>query len=350
MRSPGRKLLLSTVLAVPLAAAGLLAFHVLDPVDYRVFVFQPVREATFFVTQLDPLADWGDIERVRVPEPEIWHIPSVGPRDVDIAAAVYRPPGVTRAPAVVILHGSYPWGRKEGLIRLLGARLSERGWMVVAPDARGFGESSDPRNADDPESWRTDKDLSRVIDFIIGTGHADPDQLFVIGHSMGANHALEGGLRDPRVKALVLIGPGRYPAAEDLTPPDWERARFAADRKLDAPISLELARFVFALGNIRLLAQSDLARPDHKPILLIDGELEGGAKLEYLRGVVDMMHGAVEYHTLPDTGHYCGVRSFYGSETIYVRPAMFEGLFNPLVEFLDRQRAASAARPTAIAP
>jgi pimeloyl-ACP methyl ester carboxylesterase len=328
--------IVSLSIFVPLS---LLAAQRLSPVEYRSVVFQPVRETKFFFDELEPLPYWGPVERVRVPEREVIRIPAAGPGDVEVAAALYRPRRVGPLPTVIVLHGAYPWGRKEALIRLIGARLSDLGWLVVAPDARGFGESGDPTDVDDPESWRTAKDLDKVIDFAIDKANADAKQIFVVGHSMGANHAIEGALGNPRVKAVVLIGPGRYVANEDVDPGDWERARFAADRGLDEPASPDLIKFVYSLGNIRLWRETQLGRPDHKPVLLIDGELEGPAKHEYLRRIVDQMPGEIEYRTLPDTGHYCGARSFYGSETIFVRREMSDRFFELLVEYLSRQRA-----------
>jgi pimeloyl-ACP methyl ester carboxylesterase len=333
------RLLALVVFSLSVAVSlALFALERLSPVAYRTAIFQPTRETKFFFDELEPLPYWGPVERAHVPEREVLKVPASRPGDVDIAAAVYRPRSGGQAPTVIVLHGAYPWGRKEALIRLIGARLSELGWLVIAPDARGFGESGDPADVDDPESWRTANDLDRVIDFAIETGDVDPEQIFVLGHSMGANHAIEGGLGNPKVKAMVLIGPARYIAGEDVDPGDWERARFAADRGLDHPASSDLTKFVYSLGNIRLWRETQLARPDHKPILLIDGELEGPAKLEYLRRIVDQLPGEVEYHTLPDTGHYCGARSFYGSETIYIRREMTERFFEVLVEYLNRRR------------
>lgn len=316
-------------------SAGYLLLE-LEPVAFRRWVFQPAREVLYFLKELDVLHQWGSIKRLRIPEPEVVRIKPLEEKDVEIVAAVYRSQtGKKNAPLMIALHGSYPWGRKAGLIRLMGLRLSKAGWTVVAPDARGFGDTADPDQIENPQSWRTDGDLHRIIDFwMVEKGNA-PDKIVVLGHSMGANHALEGGLRDARVDALVLIGPGRYPNKIDERVPDWERARFSADRDLPEPISPEVARYSFSRGNIRLLAQSDLLKIEYKPILLIDGELEGKAKLDYLHEIVSQLPSRITYQTLAGTGHYCGVRSFYGSENVYYQPAMFEPCFNSILRFLS---------------
>ena len=310
----------------------------LDPVRFRQWVFQPVREITYFYKELDALHQWNHIVRVQIPEPEVVRIPPKGKDSVEIVASVYRPIGKKgKSPLLIALHGSYPWGRKAALIRLLGLRLSSMGWTMVAPDARGFGDTADPIDIENPQSWRTDGDLRRLIDYWVKEGSIDPEHIIVLGHSMGANHALEGGLVDSRVDGLILIGPGRYPNKIDEKVPDWERARFSADREIPKPISLEVARYSFTRGNIRLLSQSALLDSAHIPILIIDGELEGRAKLDYMRDIVHRLPGRVTYRTLQNTGHYCGVRSFYGSATVYYQPAMFEPFFKLISGFLDAQ-------------
>lgn len=342
------KLILFVTIAGVGIALSLYVLQRLDPVRYRRRVFQPIRELLFFLDELDAWSHWRDIEHLRLREPEVFRIPASEAGSVTIVATLYRPAGTRQEGTVVLQHGSYPWGRKGALIRLLATRLSEDGWLVVAPDSRGFGDSETPPDVEDPQAWRTASDLKRVIDYVIPS--APSENLCVLGHSMGANHTLEGGLADERVKALLLVGPGRYPEREDVLMPDWERARFSADRKLDTLISRETALFFFSLGNIRLMAHSELATPNHKPILLIDGEKEGPGKLEYLRDVLRGIEGPVEYHTLPDAGHYCGVRSFFGSEHVYYRPDLFEPFYGIVADFLTRQNAASAARRTSSYP
>jgi pimeloyl-ACP methyl ester carboxylesterase len=332
------ELALSALLA---AAASLGAVGLkIDPVGYRRIIFEPIRQLSLFLKDLDALRHWKRIRATRIPEPETFRVPQAGMGAVEIVAALYRPVGAPRG-TVVIQHGSYSWGRKAALIRLLAARLSEDGWLVVAPDSRGFGDSGAPPDVEDPQAWRTASDLSRVIDHIESIAGIWSNDIFVLGHSMGANQTLEGGLADDRVKALILVGPGRYPDREDLLMPLWERARFSADRRLGACISRGTALFFFSLGNIRLLAESELATPNHKPILLIDGEKEGAAKLAYMRDIVRKLKGPVEYHTLRATGHYCGARSFYGSERIYYRPDLFEPFYGLVADFLTRKASVS---------
>lgn len=336
-----RRILLLAGITGVILVASLYAFLKIDPVSYRTYVFQPVREISFFIRELDALTNPAGIQKTVIPEPETVVIPASAPSGVDITAGIYRPVSSTAAPALILLHGSYPWGRKAGLVRMLAKRLADNGYFVIVPDARGFGDTADPATIDDPESWRTASDLSQVVDYLSQEVMVDSNSIYVLGHSMGANHALEGGLPDSRIKALILVGPGRFTQQEDFAVPDWERARFSADRRLQRPVSSEVAQFAYSLGNIRLLAKTELSKPNHKPILLIDGEKEGEAKLAYLAAIVSVLKGPIEYRTLPGTGHYCGVRSFYGSEMIYYRSEMFAPFLEMVLKFLNRQHATS---------
>lgn len=67
---------------------------------------------------------------------------------VELAGAIYRPPGGANAPGVVpgvvIVHGSGPQDRHgyASLIDLLATRLAEKGAVVLAYDKRGVGAST----------------------------------------------------------------------------------------------------------------------------------------------------------------------------------------------------------------
>ena len=95
---------------------------------------------------------------------------------------------------VVLLHG-WPatWYHWRKLIPLLADR-----YTVVAPDLRGFGESSKPASGYDTRSVTED-----VVQLVaqLGLGPA-----FVVGHDMGAVHAYTYANRYPeRVRGLAYL-------------------------------------------------------------------------------------------------------------------------------------------------
>src|SRR4051794_29650242 len=112
-------------------------------------------------------------------------------------------------PAVLLLHG-FPDSAR--LWRHQIPTLVQRGFRVVAPDLRGFGDSDKPA---DIEAYRVGKsvgDLTKVLDALdIETAH-------VVGHDWGAGVAWAIALMAPeRVDKLVVMSvghPGVRPTLE----------------------------------------------------------------------------------------------------------------------------------------
>lgn len=131
-------------------------------------------------------------------------------------------------PGVLALHGHGP-----GKDRVCGldpeARASdayalhlvERGYVVLAPDLRCFGQRAD---WNPPDHYGCDTnlvhatmagvspltqnvwDMARALDVLAGHALVDPDRLGVVGFSYGATVALFLAARDERVRAAVVSG------------------------------------------------------------------------------------------------------------------------------------------------
>ena len=334
LRQSIMRLFLRAGLAVGLSLAVLVIFYVLDPIGFRAVAFEPVRELYFFNRELGVVSDWQKIRKVSIEPAQTISIPTDHQSFPRIAADLRIPDGEGKRPAILLLHGSAVEGRKSGLIQLLGQRFQEAGWIVLAPDARGFGDSETPPDVLAADSWRTREDTERAIRFLWSHPRTDRTRIFVLGHSMGAGHALEGALENPHVKALVLIGPPRYPEGTNLG--YWFRVRFSAVRNLDEIVPEEVVQSRIVLSNLEEYTKNQLKDGNHKPILLIDGESEGPANLGYLSRVASEICPPFRYRTLPATGHYCGVYNLPLFEGVYYRSDLFEPFFSFLLEELSR--------------
>lgn len=329
-----RKFLLYNIYIGFAVLAFLYAYWKIDPVSFRLHVFQPARELLFFKNELHVLSDWSKIQKTVLPQPRTVAFPYTRKSTLSLAGDLYLPQAA-RAPAIILLHGSYPWAKREALIRFMAERLQKSGWIVIVPDSRGFADSADPARPYAAGSWSVKADINRVIRYITHLPQYDKNNLFILGHSMGANHALEGGLDHPKVRGLILIGPGRYieNQVEDIS--FWDRVRFSADRGLDEPVPEAVIKARRRVGNFEQLATTRLT-VNHQPILLIDGEQEGQAKLKYVREAIKGIVPPFEYHTIRQAGHYCGVRSFYGGDTIYYREDLFSACQSVVMDFLHK--------------
>ena len=94
------------------------------------------------------------------------------------------------------------------------ARADQAGYMSLAYDIRGHGESQN--RGGDTVSFRSFKqrdwaaavaDIEAAKEALLVAG-ADPDNIAIVGASIGANLALTYAKDDPRIQAVVLLSPG----------------------------------------------------------------------------------------------------------------------------------------------
>src|SRR3989442_14140194 len=112
-------------------------------------------------------------------------------------------------PPVLLLHGIGNYGRYWDLFAdAVGGRLT-----LVAPDARGHGESGRPAGEYAPADFTAD--ALAVLDAL------KIERAVVVGHSMGGLHSINLASRHPgRVRALVIVD-----ASPDPLPAGAERAQ-----------------------------------------------------------------------------------------------------------------------------
>ena len=224
-----------------------------------------------------------------------------------IAADLYRPDADSTAPLIMLLHGSSPLGRRQPMVRVLAERYRRLGYVVLAPDARAYGESEDPPQPWTPGRFDFPRDVTAALDYALGALPIDTGRVYLVGHSFGGGIAMAAEGRDARIDALVLIGPPRRMTARFLAPGAPERdyylARWARDMGFEQPLDFELWKHVRWPLNLEHHLPR-LARGAHAPMLLTDGEREDVADLTFLRAFEAQLPGPVDYWTVPGTHHY----------------------------------------------
>ena len=140
-----------------------------------------------------------------------------------MSAEVYAPKGSEgkRLPTVIMSHG---WGGTAAMLRRQAADIAKAGYLTVAFDYRGWGESEarviltkpgraekpggtflaevrEIREVVDPIDQATD--IKNVVHWVHGEADCDPKRIGLWGTSYSGGHVVHVAAMDHRVKALV---------------------------------------------------------------------------------------------------------------------------------------------------
>jgi pimeloyl-ACP methyl ester carboxylesterase len=205
-------------------------------------------------------------------------------------------------PHYVLIHGI---GMGRSVFSDLVSQLDGSG-EVISIDLPGYGEAPEPPRV---------LTMERTADLVAAFLRARVDApAVVIGHSMGAQVALEIGARHPEtVAGLVLVGPTVDPAAR--TAPK-QLARLLRDIAVESPkvIALGAREYVRAGPRLRLKFRAMLVhRPEDvladvaAPTLVLRGEDDLVTPPEWCREIVDGLPDA-RLEEVPGHGHETMIR------------------------------------------
>jgi pimeloyl-ACP methyl ester carboxylesterase len=243
-------------------------------------------------------------------------------------------------PCIILLHGSSPYGRKLALYRILGRKFAELGYIALSFDFRGFGESEDP-TIGDLNMFNFYKDVSNALDFVTSKDNVDVSKIYLVGHSLGGNIAFVLGTKDERIRKIVAIGPSRRVkerVLKELDKASFEgkqlinahEYRVSRDMQLEGMIQLKLIKesvLSMLIDNYAIYYAQD----GHKPLLLIDGELEDDQDKLFLRRLSRQLTPPSEYVTFRNVGHYHNTINWDGKALVLYDPQAVD----ELVEFID---------------
>lgn len=254
-----------------------------------------------------------------------------------IAASIYRDDQRDERPGLLVVHGNTPLGRRLPVYRVLATKLAGRGYVVLTMDMTGYGESADPFEIGALEAVENESDVRAGISYLRNLPGVDTQRIYVLGHSAGVPPVLAAGIADPVVKKIVAIGPPRRLTERLLDQGDREYFWRRADETHVAVYGAPFPTW-FGLDEwLRLKLSRDisgylpyLSGPTHKPILLIDGDLENEADKRYLRAYYDSMSQPKQHLTIPGSNHYANTPSRQWLLTFYD-----EAVVNETVDQID---------------
>ncbi len=139
------------------------------------------------------------------PIPQQVRLPTVRGRSLN---AWWLPPPVDAllpAPAMVLMHG---WGGNAASLWSAACHLHRSGFAVLLPESRNHGQSDADTFSSLP---RFAEDLDAALDWARQQPGADAQQLFALGHSVGAAAALLSASRRHDVRAVVSVSAFAHP-------------------------------------------------------------------------------------------------------------------------------------------
>lgn len=168
-------------------------------------------------------------------------------------------------------------GVRDQVTGLYADRLAAAGYVTLAFDHRGFGESGgQPRRHEDPQGKLSD--LRAAVSFLRARPEVDPERIGAVGICLGGGYALRFAAFDPRIKAFAGIA-GAY------NTPYAMRAGMGADGYRQALASFtsvaeERDRGGDLLYIPAVAAQGDAAMPGTEPFAYYGTERGASAHWE----------------------------------------------------------------------
>ncbi len=229
----------------------------------------------------------------------------------ELVADLYTPNSSPPFPAIVFVHSSHRFGRNEPLYKLFSRKFRDKGYVVLAPDLRGFGDSEDPV-VDTVEIWDSTNDVIAAVDYLLAQDNVNPSEIYTVGHAWGSNFALSAGLKDQRIKKAALVGPPRRTFT--LLEKQKERftKRFSRNRKLERILPYSLYKQIVNRVVIDHYLPA-LTFKGHIPVMLVEEEFADQADKDFLKEYYNTMVPPKFFYQQKNIGYYfntMGMRLF----------------------------------------
>jgi hypothetical protein len=119
---------------------------------------------------------------------------------------LYLPEGYVEGeqyPAIVVTRPAS--GVKEQTAGVYAQNLSTKGFVTIAFDPKGYGESEGrPQNED---AFSVISDSRNTLEYMLTRPEVDPDNLFHMGICMGSGYATAAASGDSRIKGVATVSP-----------------------------------------------------------------------------------------------------------------------------------------------
>jgi len=260
-----------------------------------------------------------------------------------------------KLPGVVICAGT--GGTKEQTGGRLGPILAQHGYIALAFDYRGWGQSESPLMAVDPQPERdadnemtikvkalrgqmnyTDQteDIRAAISYIVGEPGVDPDRVGLWGTSYGGGLVTWVAGNDPRVKCLVAQVPGMGAAGPAMIKAAYALATKQARGEVE-PVPIETGKLTGALARYKEMRRNPVKNLGFNPLEAAEKiavpalfvvaekeELANNPAVERVQKEIEKRGVPSSYYVIKGITHY-GVYSEAFAEATRVEVEWFDG-------------------------
>jgi dipeptidyl aminopeptidase/acylaminoacyl peptidase len=212
-----------------------------------------------------------------------------------LAGILRRPPGISPAPAVVLIPG-LDSAKEE--FRATEQLFLDRGLATFSVDGPGQGE------AEYDMAIRPDWEVpgAAILDAVAGLPGIDPDRIGVWGVSLGGYYAPRLASGDERVRACIaLCGPFSFGSAWDQLPGLTRQAFQVRAKAASAQQARMLARELTLAGRARQLTA---------PLLVVAGQRDRLFDWRQAQRLAQEAAGPAELLLLEDGNHGCANVSY----------------------------------------
>ncbi len=218
-----------------------------------------------------------------------------------ITGVMQVPHGEGPFPVIILNHGYIPPSRYwSGADTWRTADyLARRGYLTIAPDFRGWGQSDSGDNF-----FRTGLviDILNLISSLPSLPQADPERVGMWGHSMGGGATTKAITINSRIKAAVLYAP--VSADDTVVLRRW--GRFTGGGSADDPLRRAYREAVRNRDFVRLTSPINYFDFVTAPVQIHQGTADTTTPPKWSEAIRDGLQAAgkeVEYFSYPGQGH-----------------------------------------------
>ncbi|QOF82038.1 alpha/beta hydrolase [Variovorax sp. 38R] len=174
---------------------------------------------------------------------------------MNVVGNLFVPKTFDRSKAHPALVVSHPMGAvKEQSANLYATKMAEQGFVTLAIDLPGWGESDGPRNLVSPEMYA--EAFSAAVDFLGTQSFVDRHRIGAIGICGSGSFVISAAKIDPRMKAIATVSMYDMGAVNRHA---LQKSQTLAQRKASIVAAAEQRYVEFQGGEIAVAGGTDLA-------------------------------------------------------------------------------------------